>query len=41
MAPSAEQTAVDAEKARRLLELFHSEGPAACKRLAATLLMLA
>jgi hypothetical protein len=29
MAPLAEQTAVDAEKTRLSLELFHSEGPAA------------
>jgi hypothetical protein len=29
MAPLAEQTEVDAEKRRRSLELFHSEGPAA------------
>jgi len=29
MAPLAEQTAVDAEKTRRSLELFQSEGPAA------------
>jgi hypothetical protein len=28
MAPLAEQTAVDAEKTRRSLELFQSEGPA-------------